>query len=57
MSATSDLMNEALDLAQTQLQNYKKITTAEATEFPAPACAVGDKECINRWVQAFSDCD
>lgn len=57
MSATSDLMNETLDLAKTQLQNYKQITTTEDLSVPAPVCAVGDTECINRWVQAFSDCD
>lgn len=50
-------MNEALELAKSQLQNYKKIVTeTDSTDIPAPACAVGDTECINRWVQAFSDC-
>ena len=58
MSATSEIMNEALDLAKTQLQNYKKLSTpVETSDIPAPACAVGDKECINRWISAFSDCD
>jgi hypothetical protein len=23
----------------------------------APVCQPGDKECVARWVQAFSDCD
>ena len=22
-----------------------------------PNCEPGDKECINRWIQAFGDCD
>lgn len=57
MSATSEVMHEALDLAKTQLQNYKKIVTeSDPSDIPAPACAVGDAECINRWVQAFGDC-
>ena len=23
----------------------------------APVCQPGDKECVSRWIQAFSDCD
>lgn len=53
----SDLNTQALELAQAQLANHKKLQPSDATEIPAPACAVGDKDCINRWVQAFSDCD
>lgn len=63
MSATAKLMQDAVTLAHAQLQNYKKLSVVEtqpvteSTDIPAPTCAVGDKECINRWVQAFSDCD
>lgn len=58
MSVTTDVMNQALDLAKTQQQNYKKlVTSTDATDIPAPACAVDDKDCINRWISAFSDCD
>lgn len=29
----------------------------ESYETKAPVCQPGDKECVARWVQAFSDCD
>lgn len=58
MSSQSELMNQALDLAKSEQQNYKKLLIEDnTTEIPAPVCAVGDKDCINRWVSAFSDCD
>lgn len=58
MSSTAEIMNQALELAKEQNQNYKKLLVeANTTEIPAPVCAVGDKDCINRWISAFSDCE
>ena len=60
MSTTSELMTQALYQAQTQLNNFKKVTDQplpEQIDIPAPVCAVGDTECTKRWVQAFGDCD
>ena len=57
--STSEIMNKGLELAQSQLHNYEKITNQppiEQIDIPAPVCAVGDKECTNRWIQAFGDC-
>jgi hypothetical protein len=32
-------------------------TPTDSIDIPAPACAVGDTACIDRWISAFSDCD
>ena len=32
-------------------------STPDATETNGPVCQPGDTECVNRWVQAFSDCE
>lgn len=29
----------------------------DTVETKAPVCQPGDKECVARWVQAFSDCE
>jgi hypothetical protein len=29
----------------------------ETTDTNGPTCAPGDKECMQRWIAAFSDCD
>lgn len=29
----------------------------DAYDTKAPVCQPGDKECVARWVQAFSDCE
>lgn len=54
----SDVNKQALDLAQAQLSNYKKVIEQEIAdgEYPAPVCVIGDKECVNRWIAAFGDC-
>jgi hypothetical protein len=54
----SDVNAQALELAQTQLNNYKKVTEQELGlgDYPAPVCVIGDKECVNRWIAAFGDC-
>jgi hypothetical protein len=31
--------------------------TPETVEDRGPTCQPGDKECIQRWIAAFSDCD
>lgn len=55
--STSEITNQGLELAQSQ--NHKKVATQppiEQIDIPAPVCAVGDKECTRRWIQAFGDC-
>lgn len=54
----SDLNKQALELAQAQLSNYKKLSEQEVAfgDYPAPVCVVGDKECAKRWIEAFGDC-
>jgi hypothetical protein len=43
---TSDLSTSSL------VESYKPVTP----DIPA-VCQPGDRECVARWVQAFSDCD
>lgn len=54
----SEANKQALELAQSQLNHYKKISQEEVAfgDYPAPVCAIGDKDCINRWVSTFTDC-
>lgn len=49
---------QALELAQLQLNNYKKISQEEVAfgDYPDPLHAPGDKNGINRWIAAFGDC-
>jgi len=43
---------ETSELSTTLAESYKPVTP----EIPE-VCQPGDKECVARWVQAFSDCD
>lgn len=46
------LQTTEVELKESLEESYKIVTT----EFPS-VCKPGDKECTQRWIQAFSDCD
>lgn len=54
----TDLNKQALEHAQQQLSNYKKLQVPqpEVTQ-STQVCQPGDKECVARLISAFSDCD
>ena len=45
--------DEVIALAQEAM--IRSLPTPDTT--PAPTCKPEDKECFQRWVQAFSDCE
>jgi len=57
------LTEKSIQVAQLPVQPHNKEgvntipTPTDSIDIPAPACAVGDTACIDRWISAFSDCD
>lgn len=37
--------------------SIESLLPEQPTQDAGPQCQLGDKECINRWIQAFGDCD
>lgn len=50
-------MSEATDLDLTQPVYNPTPEQIQARIDQGPVCKPGDKECVSRWVQAFSDCE
>ena len=47
--------DDVVALAQEAM--IRSLAVPHTVEHPAPTCVPGDKECIERWVSAFADCD
>ena len=50
-------MSNTIDLELVQPTVNPTPEDIQARVDRGPQCKPGDTECINRWVQAFSDCD